>query len=156
MNLWAAVKCRGIGVENLVARLCFEYLKTSCNAAFSSLKRMTTMGENTKNKGGRPTLPDYQKKTCSVKVMFSPVDMIYLNSCASECGLSRAEYVYRAAMNQETTTLLTPEERTAVNELRNIGNNLNQITKAMHLGGQVEQDIRDIISFITGILRKVR
>ena len=59
-------------------------------------------------------------------------------------------------MNQETTVLLTREERTAVNELRNIGNNLNQITKAMHLGVQVEQDIRDIISFITGILRKVR
>ena len=114
------------------------------------------MEKSTKNKGGRPTLPDYKKKTCSVKVMFSPVDMIYLNSCASECGLSRAEYVYRAAMNQETTVLLTPDERTAVNELRNIGNNLNQITKAMHLGGQVEQDIRDIISFITGILRKGR
>lgn len=114
------------------------------------------MEKSTKNKGGRPALPDYKKKSRSVKVMFSLVDMIYLQSCASECGLRPAEYVYRAAMNQETTTLLTPDERTAVNELRNIGNNLNQITKAMHLGGQVEQDIRDIISFITGILRKVR
>ena len=114
------------------------------------------MEDSTKKKGGRPTLPEYKKKTCSVKAMFSPVDIIYLDSCASECGLTRAEYVYRAAMNQETTVLLTPEERTAVNELRNIGNNLNQITKAMHLGVQVGQDIRDIISFITGILRKVR
>lgn len=114
------------------------------------------MEKSTKNKGGRPALPDYKKKSHSVKVMFSPVDMIYLKSCADECGLSRAAYVYRAAMNQETTVLLTPDERTAVNELRNIGNNLNQITRAMHLGGQVEQDIRDIISFITGILRKVR
>ena len=114
------------------------------------------MGENTKNKGGRPTLPDYKKKSHSVKVMFSPVDMIYLKSCASECGLSRAEYVYRSAMNQETTTLLTPEERTAVNELRNIGNNLNQITRAMHLGAKVESDIQEIIAFIAGILRKVR
>ena len=120
------------------------------------LKTNESMEKSTKNKGGRPALPDYKKKSQSVKVMFSPVDMIYLKSCASECGLRPAEYVYRAAMNQETTTLLTPEERTAVNELRNIGNNLNQITKAMHLGGQVEQDIRDIISFITGILRKVR
>ena len=114
------------------------------------------MKKSTQNKGGRPSLPEYKKKSQSVKVMFSPVDMIYLKSCASECGLRPAEYVYHAAMNQETTVLLTPEERTAVNELRNIGNNLNQITKAMHLGVQVEQDIRDIISFITGILRKVR
>ncbi len=114
------------------------------------------MEKSTKNKGGRPTLPEYKKKTCSVKVTFSPVDMIYLKSCARECGLNRAEYVYRAAMNQETTTLLTPEERTAVNELRNIGNNLNQITRAMHLGAKVESDIQEIIAFIVGILRKVR
>lgn len=114
------------------------------------------MGEDTKNKGGRPTLPDYKKKSRSVKVMFSPVDMIYLRSCATECGLKLAEYVYRAAMNQETTPVLTPEERNAINELRNIGNNLNQITRAMHLGAPVEQDIRNIISFITGIIRKVR
>ena len=114
------------------------------------------MGENTKNKGGRPTLPDYKKKSHSVKVTFSPVDMIYLNSCASECGLRPAEYVYRAAMNQETTVLLTPDERTAVNELRNIGNNLNQITRAMHLGAKIESDIQEIVAFIAGILRKVR
>lgn len=88
--------------------------------------------------------------------MFSPVDIIYLDSCASECGLTRAEYVYRAAMNQETTTLLTPAERTAVNKLWNIGNNLNQITRAMHLGANVEGEIREIIAFIAGILRKVR
>jgi len=69
--------------------------------------------------------------------------MIYLNSCASECGLTRAEYVYRAAMNQETTALLTPEERTAVNELQNIGNNLNQITRAMHLGADIKRNIRE-------------
>ena len=30
-----------------------------------------------------------------------------------ECGLRRAEYVYRVAMNQETTVLLISEERTA-------------------------------------------
>lgn len=114
------------------------------------------MEDSKKKKGGRPTLPKYKKKTCSVKAMFSPVDIIYLDSCASECGLTRAEYVYRAAMNQETTALLTPEERTAVNELRNIGNNLNQITRAMHLGADVEGDIRKIVVFIVGIVRKVR
>ncbi len=114
------------------------------------------MEDSTEKKGGRPTLPEYKKKTCSVKVTFSSVDMIYLNSCASECGLTRAEYVYCAAMKQETTALLTPEERTAVNELRNIGNNLNQITRAMHLGAEVESEIREIIAFIAGILRKVR
>ncbi len=114
------------------------------------------MEDSTKKKGGRPTLPEYKKKTCSVKAMFSPIDIIYLDSCASECGLSRAEYVYRAAMNQETTALLTSEERTAVNELRNIGNNLNQITRAMHFGAEVECEIREIIAYIAGILRKVR
>lgn len=101
-------------------------------------------------------LPDYKKKAKGVQVRFTSVDLIYLRSCADECGLRLAEYVYRAAMNQQTTALLTKEERTAVFELRNIGNNLNQITKAMHLGASVEQEIRNIVAFISGIIRKDR
>lgn len=101
-------------------------------------------------------LPDYKKKTQGILVRFTPVDMIYLRSCADECGLRVAEYIYRAAMNQQTTILLTRDEMTAIADIRNIGNNLNQIARAMHLGKAVEQDIREIIDFITGILRKLR
>lgn len=101
-------------------------------------------------------IPDYKKKSRSVKVMFSPVDMIYLQSCANECGLRLAEYVHRAAMNQKTTALLSQDERNAVAELRNIGNNLNQVTRAMHLGSDIRSDIQDIVKYITGILRKLK
>ncbi len=114
------------------------------------------MSDNAKKKGGRTALPEYKKKAVGVMVRFSPVDMIYLRACADECGLRVAQYVHRAALNQETTRLLSKEEMTAVSEIRNVGNNLNQITKAMHLGASVEKDIRDIIAFITGILRKLR
>ena len=34
------IVCREIGGEDWVARLCFEYLKTPCNAASGSLKQM--------------------------------------------------------------------------------------------------------------------
>lgn len=114
------------------------------------------MKTNSKNKGGRPLKPDYSKKSKGVMVRFTPVDMIYLKSCAGECGLRIAEYIYRAAMHQETTQLLTKDEITAVTQLRNIGNNLNQITHALHLGEVRESEIKEIISFITGIIRKVR
>lgn len=113
------------------------------------------MEDNNKNKGGRPVLPEYKKKNHAVKVMFSPVDYIYVKASADECGLRVAQYVHRAAMNQETTMLLTKEEMKAINEIRNVGNNLNQITRAMHLGADVKHDIENIVAFITGVLRKL-
>ena len=109
-----------------------------------------------RNKGGRPALPDHEKKNRPVKVMFNPVDYIYIQACANECGLRVAQYVHRAAMNQETTPRLTKDEMDAIRKIGNVGNNLNQITKAMHLGISVEQDIRNIVAFITEIIRKVR
>lgn len=113
------------------------------------------MENNNKNKGGRPVLPEYKKKNHAVKVMFSPVDYIYVKASADECGLRVAQYVHRAAMNQETTILLTKEEMNVISEIRNVGNNLNQITKAMHLGADVRRDIENIVAFITGVLRKL-
>lgn len=113
------------------------------------------MEDNNKNKGGRPVLPEYKKKNHAVKVMFSPVDYIYVKASADECGLRVAQYVHRAAMNQETTILLTKEEMNAISEIRNVGNNLNQITRAMHLGTDVKHDIENIVAFITGVLRKL-
>ncbi len=109
-----------------------------------------------KHKGGRPALPDYKKKNHAVKVMFSPVDYIYVKASADECGLRVAQYVHHAAMNQETTTCLTKDEMEAIRKIGNVGNNLNQITKAMHLGEPVEQEIKDIVAFITEIIRKVK
>ena len=108
------------------------------------------------NKRGRPAKPDYKKRSVEITVRFTPVDMIYLKSCAGECGLRVAEYIYRATMHQETTQLLNKDEMSAVTQLRNIGNNLNQITHAMYLGEVKETEIKEIISFITGIIRKVR
>ena len=113
------------------------------------------MENNYKNKGGRPALSDYKKKNHAVKVMFSPVDYIYVKASADECGLRVAQYVHHAAMNQETTMLLTKEEMNAISEIRNVGNNLNQITRAMHLGADVKHDIENIVAFITGVLRKL-
>lgn len=114
------------------------------------------MEDNNKNKGGRPVLPEYKKKNHAVKVMFSPVDYIYVKASADECGLRVAQYVHHAAMNQETTVLLTKEEMNAISEIRNVGNNLNQITRAMHLGADVSHDIENIVAFIAEVVRKVR
>lgn len=114
------------------------------------------MKANKHNKGGRPAKADYKKRSVEITVRFTPVDKIYIKSCADECGLRVAEYIYRAAMRQETSQLLTEEEITAITKLRNIGNNLNQITHALHLGEVRETEIKEIISFITDIIRKVR
>lgn len=44
------------------------------------------------NKGGRPKLADYQKRTKLVRIMFCENDFIYIQSKASKAGLSVSEY----------------------------------------------------------------
>lgn len=51
------------------------------------------------NKGGRPKLADYQKRTKMVRVMFCENDFIYLQSKAAKAGLSVGEYCHQAAMD---------------------------------------------------------
>ncbi len=114
---------------------------------------MTTQN---RNKGGRPRLDAHQKRTRTIAVRFSPPDYMYVKACACECGLTPSEFVYRAAMSQPTTVMLTAEEVKVIADIRNIGNNLNQITRYMHLGMDVSSDIQSIIEFIASVIHKVR
>ncbi len=81
---------------------------------------------------------------------------MYVKACADECGLTPSEFVYRAAMNQPTTVMLTSEEMRAIADIRNVGNNLNQITRCMHLGMDISSDIQSIIGLIASVIHKVR
>ncbi len=114
---------------------------------------MTTQN---RNKGGRPRLDAHHKRTRTIAVRFSPPDYMYVKACADECGLTPSEFVYRAAMNQPTTVMLTSEEMRAIADIRNVGNNLNQITRCMHLGMDISSDIQSIIGLIASVIHKVR
>lgn len=81
---------------------------------------------------------------------------MYVKACADEYGLTPSEFVYRSAMSQPITVMLTAEEMKAIADIRNIGNNLNQITRCMHLGMDVSSDIQNIIEFIVSVIHKVR
>ena len=81
---------------------------------------------------------------------------MYVKACADECGLTPSEFVYQAAMSQPTTVMLTAEEMKAIADIRNVGNNLNQITRCMHLGMDTSSDIQSIIEFIASVIRKVK
>jgi Bacterial mobilisation protein (MobC). len=52
--------------------------------------------------------------------------------------------------------MLTTEEMKAIADIRNVGNNLNQIARCMHLGMDVSSDIQSIIEFIASVIHKIR
>ena len=108
------------------------------------------------NKGGRPILPDYEKKRHSVNVRFSDMEYRYLNICAKECGLRPAEFARRATLDQKISPVLTEEERSGMRMLRNLGNNLNQYMRRLHKGEDVRNEIEESINVIVNLLKRLK
>ena len=88
------------------------------------------------NKGGRPKLADYQKRTKLVRIMFCENDFIYIQSKASKAGLSVSEYCHQAAMDNHIRETISPELAKQIRDLSGIANNVNQI--AAHPTNPVE------------------
>ena len=87
------------------------------------------------NKGGRPKLADYQKRTKLVRIMFCENDFIYIQSKASKAGLSVSEYCHQAAMDNHIRETISPEMAKQIRDLSGIANNVNQIAHQMHIDG---------------------
>ena len=85
------------------------------------------------NKGGRPKLADYQKRTKLVRIMFCENDFIYILSKASKAGLSVSEYCHQAAMDNHIRETISPELAKQIRDLSGIANNVNQIAHQMHI-----------------------
>lgn len=114
------------------------------------------MRNENKAKGGRPTLPEYSRKHKSINVRLSTMEYSYVFGEAKQCGLRVAEYARRAIIDQKVTKLLTPEEWKAIADIRNIGNNLNQLARQGNIGSNVQSQANLIIEFISSILKRLR
>jgi len=135
-----------------VASLCFSVTKTYGNRVLwhlttaNTLQRhfhptlqssviRSTMTTERNNKGGRPKLADYQKRTKMVRVMFCENDFIYLQSKAAKAGLSVGEYCHQAAMDNTVREMVSPELAKGIRDLSGIANNVNQMAHQMHVFG---------------------
>ena len=123
-----------------------------------TLLYIRTMTKIRDNKGGRPKLADYQKRTKLVRIMFCENDFIYIQSKASKAGLSVSEYCHQAAMNIHIRENISPELAKQIRDLSGIANHVNQIAHQMHIDGfdAVKDQCLHIIAAISSIINQVK
>lgn len=109
------------------------------------------------NRGGRPKLADYQKRTKLVRIMFCENDFIYIQSKASKAGLSVSEYCHQAAMDNHIRETISPELAKQIRDLSGTANNVNQIAHQIHIDGfdAVKEQCLHIIAAISNIINQV-
>ncbi len=74
-------------------------------------------------------------RTRVVPIRFTPEERKEIGMSARAFHLSLSEYVRRAVLKRRLPPLPAPEiNRSAYQELARVGNNLNQLTKAIHSG----------------------
>ena len=112
-------------------------------------------------KSGRPP-KGALKRSRKVTVAFSEEEYCLMKDKATLSGLSPAAYCRRAAVRKEIREALTYEDRKLLQGLWNIGNNLNQIARALNARGNTNYDsdlkaagssLSEIISHYRRVLR---
>ncbi len=116
------------------------------------------MTKETNNRGGRPKLADYQKRTKMVRVMFCENDFVYIQSKAAQAGLSVSEYGHQAMMDNRIKATVTPELAKQIRDLSGIANNVNQLAHDMHIYGMaaVKEQCMRIIRAISEIINQTK
>lgn len=65
-------------------------------------------------------------------IRLSPNDFNKLKSISEQCNMTVSRYVRKACFTKEIKPNFTEEERQFMSRIYNLGNNLNQIAKALH------------------------
>lgn len=122
--------------------MCFSFLKTLVFA----IRKNLTFGSMATGKGGRPRLPEAEKKKHKVSVLLTDLEQSAFESAYRQSGYkSQTEFILARTMSLETA--LSPAELSTISELRialsevlnqqrRIGNNFNQL---MHLAQTEKQ-----------------
>ncbi|PPD56991.1 MAG: hypothetical protein CTY10_01220 [Methylotenera sp.] len=87
-----------------------------------------------RRKGGRPRLLNEERRAFSVRPGFNEAEFNKLEDRAEAAGLDLPEFIRRLALNQKFYAL-PAINKTALVELSRIGNNVNQIARAIKLDG---------------------
>lgn len=118
---------------------------------------MTKKIDLNKKKGGRPPMPEDERRQHPVKVGFNDLDHDTLVYRAESAGMSVSELVHEAALNTPIKAHISDEHIEQVRGLTAMGNNLNQIARqantsglpsVIHLVRQILSDIQQLISRI--------
>lgn len=73
-----------------------------------------------------------EKRSIVIKVRLNRKEIDYLNQRVKKSGLSRESYIRQLISGYVPTDLPPPDYHAMMNELRAIGNNMNQIAQKAH------------------------
>lgn len=86
-----------------------------------------------KNQGGRPKLPEKERRNCMVKVYFDAVNYAKLVRKHKRTGVSLSTLVYELAVNGYVKEPISKEVATDLRRLSGMANNLNQLAHEAHI-----------------------
>lgn len=87
------------------------------------------------NKGGRPKLPDGEKRDCPVKVYFDWTNYAKLIRRSRRTGRPLSEIVYELAVNGYVKEPVPQSVAHCLRALAGMANNLNQLAHLGHIHG---------------------
>lgn len=102
-------------------------------------------------KGGRPRKYQDGQQAPRATVRFNPAEYARVLEQADAAGLSVSDFCRQAALTGQIKAAIRPEVIPLLNEMRAIGNNLNQIVKKAQADG-----IRSIALKADGILTQLK
>ncbi|MFR9547091.1 MAG: plasmid mobilization relaxosome protein MobC [Rikenellaceae bacterium] len=88
-----------------------------------------------KNKGGRPTVEESQKRTHAINIRLNLQELTFLRLGAKSAGISDSEYARQAITNGRIEPRITPEMMELIRRLCGMDNNLNQIARQANAAG---------------------
>ena len=108
----------------------------------------TYMAEETSrpNTGGRPPLPDGERRDCTVKVNFDRSNYNKLCRISKKEGVSLSSIVYQMTVEGHYIARLSDEQTDCIRKLAGMSNNLNQLTHLAHIHGilSMEKSLKNL------------
>ena len=105
------------------------------------------------NKGGRPPLPDGERRDCTVKVNFDRSNYNKLCRISKKEGVSLSSIVYQMTVEGHYIARLSD----CIRKLAGMSNNLNQLTHLAHIHGllSLEKNLKNLAMRIDETLIRI-
>lgn len=94
---------------------------------------MTTQSATQRRRGGRPRMPDIERRTAQITVALNQLEVAQIDMKCEEAGMDAPSYLRAAATGNNVLTV-PAVNREKYAELARLAGNLNQLMRHIHAG----------------------
>ncbi len=106
-------------------------------------------------KTGRPVKQPNERRCSQMNIRLTLAEAEYIRVQAASAGLTEAEYMRRAATGLAVKPARARADAALISELNAIGNNVNQLARAVHRGRDLPPFWKAIADRLTTLLDEV-